>query len=192
MIGPLSGYRGIVLTQAWAGSYATQLLGMLGAEIIQVEFHGRPDSWRGAYDRPIPDTVTSAQGAAEDQHPWNVNPLYNAVNLNKQCITLDLTHPDGIEIFKRLVPLADFVAENFAPRVLGNLGILHMGQGRMDQARKYYEVALVLLREVGDRRGEGNILGFLGTLLMDQGRMDQARECLEAALVVLRAQQRET
>ncbi|MCX8250591.1 MAG: CoA transferase [Dehalococcoidia bacterium] len=123
MSGPLTGYRGIVLTQAWAGSYATQLLGMLGAEIIQVEFHGRPDSWRGSYDRPIPDTVADAPGAAADQHPWNVNPLYNSVNLNKQCITLDLTDPEGVDIFKRLVPLADFVAENFAPRVLSNLGI---------------------------------------------------------------------
>jgi crotonobetainyl-CoA:carnitine CoA-transferase CaiB-like acyl-CoA transferase len=123
MTGPLSGYRGIVLTQAWAGSYATQLLGMLGAEIIQVEFHGRPDSWRGSYDRPIPETVQSAAGASSDQHPWNVHANYNSVNLNKQCITLDLTDPDGIGIFKRLVPLADFMAENFAPRVLGNLGI---------------------------------------------------------------------
>ncbi|MDP6274268.1 MAG: CoA transferase, partial [Dehalococcoidia bacterium] len=121
--GPLHGYRGIVLTQAWAGSYATQILGMLGAEIIQVEFHGRPDSWRGAYDRPIPDTVRDAPGASANQHTWNVNPNYNSVNLNKQCITLDLTHPDGVEIFKRLVPLADFVVENFAPRVIGNLGI---------------------------------------------------------------------
>lgn len=123
LAGPLNGYRGIVLTQAWAGSYATQLLGMLGAEIIQVEFHGRPDSWRGSYDRPIPETVVDAPGAATDQHPWNVNPLYNSVNLNKQCITLDLTDPDGVGIFRRLVPLADFVAENFAPRVLDNLGI---------------------------------------------------------------------
>ncbi|HCV28574.1 MAG TPA: CoA transferase [Dehalococcoidia bacterium] len=121
--GPLHGYRGIVLTQAWAGSYATQILGMLGAEIIQVEFHGRPDSWRGAYDRPIPDTVRDAPGASANQHTWNVNPNYNSVNLNKQCITLNLTHPDGVEIFKRLVPLADFVVENFAPRVIGNLGI---------------------------------------------------------------------
>ncbi|MBT4074205.1 MAG: CoA transferase [Chloroflexi bacterium] len=123
MTGPLDGYRGIVLTQAWAGSYATQLLGMLGAEVIQVEFHGRPDSWRGSYDRPIPDPVIANPHSAAEQHPWNVHSNYNSVNLNKQCITLDLTDPDGIAIFKRLVPLADFVAENFAPRVLGNLGI---------------------------------------------------------------------
>lgn len=123
LYGPLVGYRGIVLTQAWAGSYTTQLLGMLGAEIIQVEFHGRPDSWRGAYDRPIPDVVANTPHSADEQHNWNVHPNYNSVNLNKQCITLDLTHLDGIAIFKRLVPFADFVAENFAPRVLGNLGI---------------------------------------------------------------------
>ncbi|NIQ92837.1 MAG: hypothetical protein GWN87_00440, partial [Desulfuromonadales bacterium] len=47
--GPLAGFRGLVLTQAWAGTYATELLGLLGADIIQVETRGRLDSWRGSY-----------------------------------------------------------------------------------------------------------------------------------------------
>lgn len=34
--GPLAGYRGIVLTQAWAGTYATELLAFMGAEVIQL------------------------------------------------------------------------------------------------------------------------------------------------------------
>ncbi|MDA1075696.1 MAG: CoA transferase, partial [Proteobacteria bacterium] len=50
-------------------------------------------------------------------------PLYNSVNLNKRCITLDLSDPDGVALFKRLVAHADFVAENFSPRVMGNLGL---------------------------------------------------------------------
>ena len=159
MSGPLAGYRGIVLTQAWAGSYATQLLGMLGAEIIQVEFHGRPDSWRGSYDRPIPDTVKNANGAAPLQHPWNVHPNYNSVNLNKQCITLDLTHPDGIDIFRRLVPLADFVAENFAPRVLGNLGIDY------DALRKIKpDIILCSLSAFGNNGPWRDVPGIGGTI----------------------------
>lgn len=118
--GPLSGFRGLVLTQAWAGTYATQLLGLLGADIIQLEVRGRLDSWRGTYQNPIPRKLTDR---LEAEHAWNCSPLYNSVNLNKRCITLDLSDPQGIDVFKRLVEHVDFVAENFSPRVMGNLGI---------------------------------------------------------------------
>jgi len=118
--GPLAGFRGLVLTQAWAGTYATQLLGLLGADIIQLETRGRLDSWRGTYQNPIPKGLRDRE---EAQHAWNLSALYNSVNLNKRCITLDLADPEGVEIFKKLVQQADFIAENFSPRVVGNLGI---------------------------------------------------------------------
>ena len=118
--GPLSGFRGLVLTQAWAGTYATQLLGLLGADVIQLEVRGRLDSWRGTYQNPIPRKLTDRREAI---HAWNCSPLYNSVNLNKRCITLDLSEPQGINVFRRMVEHVDFIAENFSPRVMGNLGI---------------------------------------------------------------------
>ena len=118
--GPLAGFRGLVLTQAWAGTYATELLGFLGADIVQVEVRKRLDSWRGNYDTPMPDLLRQVETA---RHPWNCNALYNSVNLNKRCVTIDLSEPDGLAIFKQLVPHFDFVAENFSPRVMGNLGL---------------------------------------------------------------------
>ncbi|TDJ26887.1 MAG: CoA transferase [Gammaproteobacteria bacterium] len=118
--GPLNGFRGLVLTQAWAGAYATELLALLGAEVIQLEVRGRLDSWRGTYQNPIPKQLQDLPSA---QHAWNCSPLYNSVNLNKQCITLDLNTEEGVRIFKSLVTHADFVAENFSPRVMGKLGI---------------------------------------------------------------------
>lgn len=118
--GPLSGFRGLVLTQAWAGTYATELLGLLGAEVIQLEVRKRLDSWRGTYQNPIPKHLADRP---EARHAWNVSPLYNSVNLNKQCVTLDLDDEDGVALFKRLVGQVDFVAENFSPRVMGKLGL---------------------------------------------------------------------
>ncbi len=118
--GPLAGFRGLVLTQAWAGTYATQLLALLGADVIQLETRGRLDSWRGTYRNPMPRGL---QPLASAKHPWNCNPLYNSVNLNKRCITVDLATAEGIGIFKSLLPQVDFVAENFSPRVMGNLGL---------------------------------------------------------------------
>ncbi len=117
---PLEGVRAIVLTQAWAGAFCTQLLGLMGAEVVQIEARKRLDSWRGQYDGPMPDAL---RDTATAQHAWNCNPLFNSVNLNKRELTLDLQTPEGVDLFKRLVPYADVVAENFSPRVMGNLGI---------------------------------------------------------------------
>lgn len=119
-MGPLTGFRGLVLTQAWAGTYATELLGLLGAEVIQLEVRKRLDSWRGTYQNPIPKTLQDLPTAV---HAWNLSPLYNSVNLNKQCITVDLDTGEGMALFKRLVREVDFVAENFSPRVMGKLGL---------------------------------------------------------------------
>ena len=118
--GPLVGFRGLVLTQAWAGTYATELLALLGADVIQLETRGRLDSWRGSYQNPVPAALEDVETA---KHAWNCNPLYNSVNLNKRCITVDLATPEGVGLFKDLVAHVDFVAENFSPRVMGNLGI---------------------------------------------------------------------
>jgi len=119
-VGPLHGFRGLVLTQAWAGTYATELLALMGADVIQLETRGRLDSWRGTYQNPIPRRLQEVTTA---RHSWNCSPLYNSVNLGKRCITVDLSEPEGVQIFKDLVGHADFVAENFSPRVMGNLGI---------------------------------------------------------------------
>ena len=64
-MGPLSGFRGVVLTQAWAGTYATQLLGLMGADVIQLEVRATPP-WNDF--GPVTSThsvakLTLAQGA---------------------------------------------------------------------------------------------------------------------------------
>jgi crotonobetainyl-CoA:carnitine CoA-transferase CaiB-like acyl-CoA transferase len=120
MSGALTGIRALVLTQAWSGTFATELLGLMGAEVIQIEARRRPDSWRGDYAGSVPVGI---RDASRTQHAWNCNGLYNGVNLNKRAITLDLATPAGIELFRRLVPSADLIAENFTPRVMGNLGL---------------------------------------------------------------------
>ena len=120
--GPLAGVRVITFTQAWSGTFTTELLGFLGADVIQIEARRRPDTWRGGYQGAIPEAI---QGAAERQRRWNVGPLYNAVNLNKRGITLDIGDPQGAEYFRRLVPLADVIVDNFSPRVMGNWGLAY-------------------------------------------------------------------
>jgi crotonobetainyl-CoA:carnitine CoA-transferase CaiB-like acyl-CoA transferase len=154
--GPFAGLRGIVLTQAWAGSFCTELLAFLGADIIQVEVRKRLDSWRGPLDAPIASALRDLPTAS---HPWNCNPLYNSVNLNKRCITLDLQTTEGLEVFRQLLPHADFVAENFSPRVLGNLGI-----GFEEMRAIKPDVILCSLSAYGHDGPWANIPGIGGTI----------------------------
>ena len=116
---PLKGIRVLAFTQAWAGTFATQLLGLLGADVVQIESCKRPDVWRGA-GAPVPPAVRNPD---IEQNPLNNNGMYNTVNLNKRAITLDMANPRGRDMFWRLVPQFDVLADNFSPHVMGNWGV---------------------------------------------------------------------
>ncbi len=116
---PLAGVRILAFTQAWAGTFGTELLARLGADVVQIESRKRPDVWRGA-GAPVPPAVRRDD---VEQSPLNTNGMYNSVNMNKRAVTLDMTHPRGKEIFWRLVPRFDVVADNFSPHVMPNWGV---------------------------------------------------------------------
>ena len=126
---PLAGIRVLALSQAWAGTLATEQLALMGAEVIQVESRSRPDVWRGGYQAPIPAALRQLESA---KNGWNVSALFNSVNLHKEGVTLDLGQPAGIELVCRLIARSDVVVENFSPRVMTNLGI---GYERLQQVR---------------------------------------------------------
>ncbi len=154
--GPLDGVRCVVLTQAWAGTFATELLGLLGADVIQIEALSRPDSWRGGYGGSIRTALRQLPTAV---HPWNCSALYNSVNLNKRALTLDLSQPEGIETFRQLVLTADVVAENFTPRVMGNLGIDYAALKRLRP-----DIILLSMSAYGATGPYANIPGIGGTI----------------------------
>ena len=116
---PLSGIRVLCFTQAWSGTFGTQLLALLGADVVQIESRKRPDVWRGA-GAPVPPGIRNPE---IEQNPLNTNGMYNTVNLNKKAITLDVTTPEGKEIFWSLIPKFDILADNFSPHVMSNWGV---------------------------------------------------------------------
>ncbi|MCK9486908.1 MAG: CoA transferase [Dehalococcoidia bacterium] len=161
MSGPLAGTRGIVLTQAWAGSYCSSLLGMLGADVVQVEVRKRPDSWRGDYAAPLAPMLRDIETA---RNPWNCSALYNSVNLGKRCITLDLGDERGMRAFRRLLEHADFCAENFSPRVMGNFGLAY------EQMRAIKpDIILASLSAYGHDGSWANVPGIGGTIEPSSG-----------------------
>ena len=116
---PLAGVRVLCFTQAWAGTFCTELLGLMGADVVQIETVRRPDVWRGA-GAPVPPAVRNPKVA---QSGINTNGMYNSVNLNKRAVTLDVTHPRGKAMFWRLVPKFDVLVDNFSPHVMTNWGV---------------------------------------------------------------------
>ena len=116
---PLKGIRILTFTQAWSGTFGTQLLALLGADVVQVETRKRPDVWRGA-GAPVPPGIRNPD---IKQDPLNNNGMYNTVNHNKKAINLDVTTPEGKEIFWQMIPNFDIITDNFSPHVMSNWGV---------------------------------------------------------------------
>jgi tetratricopeptide (TPR) repeat protein len=69
---------------------------------------------------------------------------------------------------------------------LGNLGIAHRRLGETHKAIEYYQQALEISREIGDRVGEGNRLGNLGIAYRRLGEAHKAIEFYKQALEIIR------
>jgi crotonobetainyl-CoA:carnitine CoA-transferase CaiB-like acyl-CoA transferase len=104
---PLDGIRVLELASIVAGPFCGGLMAEFGAEVIKTEMPGRGDDIR-------------RMGPQED----GVGYWWALENRGKKVFTLDLHHPKGQDIVKRLVPQVDVVLENFRPGVLErwNLG----------------------------------------------------------------------
>ena len=111
---PLAGLRVIDFTNAVAGPIASFILADLGAEVIKIEAPtSRPKQAAGV--APL------LEGA--DAPSYNRIMLFNELNHGKRSLALDVSKPQGRDIFLRLAAKSDIVVQNFAPRVMGNLGI---------------------------------------------------------------------
>ena len=122
---PLAGVRVLTFTQAWSGPLGTELLALLGADVVQLEARRRPDVWRiyaGGYEA---DVSPGVRDPSRRQRAWNTMGLYNGTNLNKRAITLDMGDPRGADIFWRMLPQFDVVADSFSPHALPNWGITY-------------------------------------------------------------------
>ena len=103
----LQGLRVLELGSLIGAPFSGCLMAEFGAEVIKVE-----DPKVGDASRNFGQVVDGIS-------------LYFAnLNRNKKCITVDLRVREGQELFKKLVPLADVVMENFRPGTLKgwNLG----------------------------------------------------------------------
>ncbi len=95
------------LTQYEAGPSCTETLAWLGADVIKIEPPGTGEQGRhlGGLD------------------PQAESMYFCSLNSNKRSITLNLRHPEGVALFKAMIPHADVLVENFALGVMEKLGL---------------------------------------------------------------------
>ena len=99
---PLQGLRVVEFTHMVMGPTCGMVLADLGAEVIKVE--------------PIEgDRTRHLLGAGAGFFPM--------FNRNKKSIQINLQHPDGAEVARRLCATADVVAENFKPGTMAKYGL---------------------------------------------------------------------
>ena len=115
MTGALNGIRVVDFTWNVAGPEMTRILADLGADVIKVEYEGRLDALRLSH--PLPGDGASPNRA----------PLFTDVNRNKRGVTVNIFHPDGMALVKRLIAMSDVVAENFSSRVMERWGLDYSG-----------------------------------------------------------------
>ena len=124
---PLDGITVLDLTNVLAGPFACYQLACLGARVIKVE------SPEGDLARKL--------GADPGYAEAGMGISFLAVNAGKQSIALDLKHPDGREVFLRLVTRADALVENFRPGVMARLGLDHAALARVNARLVYCAIS---------------------------------------------------
>ena len=104
---PLSGVKVVEVANNIAGPYAGYILAMLGADVLKIE---RPES-------------------GDDARGWGppfwrgTSATFQAINVNKRGITLDLKDAAQIVWFKAYVQDCDVLVHNLRPGVMDDLGL---------------------------------------------------------------------
>lgn len=116
---PLAGVRVLDFGIAWAGALAGRQLGDLGADVIKIETRRRLDTRGSLMASPAGVYVDNNAGP----EPWNRSGTFVDRHRNKRSVAIELDRAEGRDLLIELTKKADILIENFAPRVLGNLGV---------------------------------------------------------------------
>ena len=107
-------FRVLDLSRVRAGPTCVRMLADFGADVIRVE--------------PPPKTDPNDAMFAHDRLGGD----FQNLNRNKRSLTLNLKHPKGQEVFRRLVGEADVVVENWRPAVKRRLGVDYQALRRIN------------------------------------------------------------
>ncbi|MFQ5828487.1 MAG: CaiB/BaiF CoA transferase family protein [Candidatus Methylomirabilia bacterium] len=105
----LAGTRVLSFTQFLLGPSGVQFLADLGADVVKIEPPGGKlweRNWSGC-----------------DLYLNGISAFFLGAHRNQRSLTLDLKHPEGQAIAKKLVTQADVLVQNFRPGVMARFGL---------------------------------------------------------------------
>jgi crotonobetainyl-CoA:carnitine CoA-transferase CaiB-like acyl-CoA transferase len=121
---PLAGVRIFDFSWFLASAGGTRFLTALGAECIKVEWKANPDTRIAAM---APVGGRAAREAATGPLPGVTDPdmggQFNNKNPGKRGLSLNVRHPEGLAIARKLIAVSDIVAEGFSPGVMDRWGL---------------------------------------------------------------------
>jgi crotonobetainyl-CoA:carnitine CoA-transferase CaiB-like acyl-CoA transferase len=142
---PLEPYSVVDLTRARSGPTCVRQLAEMGARVVKVESREQDDFTRDEFD-------------------------FQNLHRNKRSMTLDLKHPRGVEVLKKLVAKSDVLVENFRPDVKHRLGIDYETLSRVNPRLIYASISgFGQSGPYRDRPGYDQIAQGLGGLMSVTG-----------------------
>ena len=147
---PLQGVRILDLTWLLAGAGGPRLLASLGAEVIRLEWRDKLDFLR--HSPPVIPVEGETQVRTQDQSV-NRGGLFNDNNPGKRSFSLNMAHPKGKELFKRLLGVSDVIVESYRADAMTKWGlgydvlrsikpdIIYMQQSGWGHKGPYYKYA---------------------------------------------------
>ena len=146
---PLAGLRVVEFTHMVMGPTCGMVLADLGAEVIKVE--------------PVEGEGTRRLlGAGAGFFPM--------FNRNKKSIGIDLRHPEGAEVARRLALSADVVAENFKPGALAKYGLDYASLAARNDRLVYVSLKGFLPGPYEHRTALDEVVQMMGGLAYMTGR----------------------
>ncbi|HJZ99206.1 MAG TPA: CoA transferase, partial [Candidatus Solibacter sp.] len=121
---PLDDIRVLDFSHALAGPYCTLLLADYGAEVYKLEARGG-DMGRG-WGPPFAGGIAS---------------VFLGLNRGKQGISIDLKHPEGLDLCLRLIDRMDVLIENFRPGAMDRLGLGYEAMHRRNPRLVYCSIS---------------------------------------------------
>jgi crotonobetainyl-CoA:carnitine CoA-transferase CaiB-like acyl-CoA transferase len=163
--GPLTGVRVLDLSRVLAGPWATQLLADLGAEVIKVERPGAGDDTR-AWGPPFTERTDGERGDAA---------YFLAANRGKRSITIDMAHPQGAALLRRMAAASDVLVENFRVGGLAKYGLDYASLSTANPRLVYCSITgFGQTGPLKDRAGYDYMIQAMGGLMSVTGQPDGA------------------
>ena len=146
---PLAGLRVVEFTHMVMGPTCGMVLADMGAEVVKVE--------------PIDgDRTRRLLGAGSGFFPM--------FNRNKKSVAIDLHHPEGVAVARKLAASADVVAENFKPGTMVKYGLDYAALSQLNSRLIYVSHKGFLPGPYDHRTALDEVVQMMGGLAYMTGR----------------------